>query len=129
MHQSTNGGEKSDNKAAGVFRGGRNTKIHTLVDGLSNPFAFLLSSDNDHDSKHAVPLLSQIDIKGSNILGDRAYGVKAIRDYIDSRDAAYTIPSQGNVGNPWSIDWCTYKEGVPSGWTLLSEAQMVAPGI
>ena len=84
--------------------------IHTLVDGLGNPLAFLLSSGNDHDSRHAVPLLSQIDIEGSNILGDKAYGAKAIRDYIDSQDAAYTIPPQSNVCDPWPIDWYTYKE-------------------
>ena len=65
-----------------MSKGGRNTKIHTLVDGLGNPIAFLLSPGNDHDSKYAIPLLSQINIGGSNILGDKAYGAKAIRDYI-----------------------------------------------
>lgn len=74
VHQSANGGEKSENKAVGMSRGGRNTKIHTLVDGLGNPLAFILSSGGDHDSTHAVPLLQEIDIKGSNILGDKAYG-------------------------------------------------------
>ena len=103
-------GKKSDNKAVGVSRGGRNTKIQALVDGLGNPLAFLLSSGNDHDSRHAVPLLSQISIQGSNILGDKAYGAKVIRDYINSQDAAYTIPPQSNVGDPWPIDWYTYKE-------------------
>ena len=103
-------GKKSENKAVGVSRGGRNTKIHALVDGLGNPLAFLLSSGNDHDSRHAVPLLSQIDIEGSNILGDKAYGANAIREYIDSQGAAYTIPPQNNVSNPWSVDWYTYKE-------------------
>mgnify|MGYP002627343929 CR=1 FL=1 len=84
-------GKKTENKAVGVSRGGRNTKIHALVDGLGNPLAFLLSSGNDHDSKHAVPLLSQIDIEGSNILGDKAYGAKAIRDYIDSQEASFLL--------------------------------------
>ena len=83
-------GKKSGDKAVDVSRGDRNTKIHTLVDGLGNPLAFLLSSGNDHDSKHAVSLLSQIEIEGSNILGDKAYGAKTIRDYIDSQNAAYT---------------------------------------
>ena len=84
-------GKKSGNKAVGVSRGGRNTKIHTLVDSLGNPLAFLLSSGNDHDSKYAVALLSQIDIEGSNILGDKAYGAKAIREYIDLQNAAYIV--------------------------------------
>ena len=103
-------GKKSGNKAVGVSRGGRNTKIHTLVDGLGNPLAFLLSSGSDHDSKHAVPLLSQIDIEGSNILGDKAYGAKAIRDCIDSQNAVYTIPPKSDINTPWPVDWHTYQE-------------------
>ena len=43
---------------------------------VSWDLAFLLSSGNDHDSRHAVPLLSQIDIEGSNILGDKPMGPK-----------------------------------------------------
>ena len=88
----------------------RNTKIHALVDGLGNPLAFLLSSGNDHDSKHAIPLLGQINIEGSNILGDKAYGARAIRDYIASQNAAYTIPPKSDVNDPWPVDWYTYKE-------------------
>ena len=103
-------GKKTENKAVGLSRGGRNTKIHTLVDSLGNPLAFLLSSGNDHDSVHAIPLLSRIDIAGSNILGDKAYGAKAIREYIDSQDATYTIPPKSDVSDPWSVDWHTYKE-------------------
>ncbi len=101
---------KFENKAVGMSRGGRNTKIHTLVDGLGNPLAFMLSSVRDHDSVHAVPLLQQVDIEGSNILGDKAYGAKAIRDYITSQNAAYTIPPKDSAADPWSVDWHTYKE-------------------
>ena len=96
-------GKRTGNKAVGVSRGGRNTKIHVLVDGLGNPLAFLLSSGNDHDSKYAVSLLSQINIEESNIPGDKAYGGKTVRDYIDSQNAVYTIPPQSNVSNPWPI--------------------------
>ena len=103
-------GKKRENKAIGMSRGGRNTKIHTLVDGLGNPLAFMLSSGTDHDSTHAVPLLEQIHIAGSNILGDKAYGAKAIRDYIVSQGATYTIPPRKDVDKPWPVDWHTYKE-------------------
>ena len=103
-------GKKAEEKSVGMSRGGRNTKIHTLVDGLGNPLAFMLSSGADHDSKHAVPLLQQINIEGSNILGDKAYGAKAIREYIASRDASYTIPPRENCDTPWPVDWHTYKE-------------------
>ena len=102
--------KKTEEKAVGMSRGGRNTKIHTLVDGLGNPLAFMLSSGADHDSKHAVPLLGRINIKGSNILGDKAYGAKTIRDYITSQSANYTIPPKESAAAPRSVEWHTYKE-------------------
>jgi transposase len=71
-------GKKTKNKAVGISKGGRNTKIHVIVDGLGNPISFLLSAGNEHDSKHAIPLLKQVEVKGSNILGDRAYNAKEI---------------------------------------------------
>ena len=110
VHQSANGGKNAANKAVGVSKGGRNTKIHALVDGSGDPVAFLLSGGNDHDSKHAIPLLGQIEIKDSNILGDKAYGAKAIRDYIVSQEACYTIPPKDNASEPWPVDYYTYKE-------------------
>lgn len=64
------------NKAVGVSKGGRNTKIHAIVDGLGNPVAFLLSGGNDHDSKHAIPLLSQIEIKAATSLATRLMAQK-----------------------------------------------------
>ena len=103
-------GKKPEEKAVGVSKGGRNTNIHALVDGLGNPLAFLLSPGNDHDSKHAVSLLGQVNIEGSNVLGDKAYGAKAIRDYIESQEASYTIPPKNDVADPWPVDWYAYKE-------------------
>ena len=70
----------------------------------------MLSSGRDHDSIHAVELLQQIDIEGSNILGDKAYGAKVIRDYITSQNAVYTIPPKESAADPWPVDWYTYKE-------------------
>ena len=110
VHQSANGGKKTKNKAVGISKGGRNTKIHVIVDGLGNPISFLLSAGNEHDSKHAIPLLRQVDVKGSNILGDRAYNAKEIRDYIIAHQASYTIPPKKNNPNPWTLDCHTYKE-------------------
>jgi transposase len=99
-------GKKNEYKAVGVSKGGRNTKIHTVVDGLGNPLAFLLSPGNDHDSKHAIPLLAHVDITGSNILGDKEYGAKAIRKYIVIHNATYTstIPPKSDAKSSWHID-------------------------
>lgn len=102
--------KKTENKAVGRSRGGLNTKIHAVVDGLGNPVEFLLSAGNDHDSAHAVELLKKINVTGSNVLGDKAYGALSIRDYISENGASYTIPPQSNISDSWSIDWWLYKE-------------------
>ena len=78
VHESSNGGEKTENKAVGRTKGGLNTKIHAIVDGLGNPVAFLLSPGNDNDSSHTTELMGMTDITGSNLLGDKAYGTKEI---------------------------------------------------
>lgn len=79
-----------------------------VVDGIGNPVYFQLSSGNLHDSTLAVDVLSNIDITGSNILGDKAYGTNEIRQYIDSKEAFYTIPPKSNSLNPWHCDWWVY---------------------
>ena len=61
-------GKKAENKAVGRTKGGLNTKIHAIVDGLGNPVAFLLSPGNDNDSTHAIELMKTTDIAGSNLM-------------------------------------------------------------
>ncbi len=80
------------------------------MDGLGNPVEFLLSCGNDHDSAHAVELLSKTDISKSNILGDKAYGSRAIREYITGQGAVYTIPPRSCNSEQWFCDWWVYKE-------------------
>ena len=81
-------GEKTEDKAVGRTRGGLNTKIHAIVDGLGNPVEFLLSAGNDNDCVHA----------------------RSIREYISEHGANYVIPPQSNVSDPWPVDWYLYKE-------------------
>ena len=80
-------GKKTENKAVGRTKGGLNTKVHAIVDGLGNPVAFLLSPGNDNDSTHAIELMKMTDIAGSNLLGDKAYGTKEILGYIREHEA------------------------------------------
>ena len=103
-------GKKTEHKAVGRTRGGLNTKLHVIVDGLGNPVEFLLSPGNDHDSVHAIELLKQAEITGSNVLADRAYGTGAIRTYIEQSEANYTIPPRNDILDPWPVDWWLYKE-------------------
>ena len=103
-------GKKTADKAVGRTRGGLNTKLHAIVDGLGNPVTFLLSAGNDHDSIHAIELLDKIEMGGSNVLADRAYRAQAIRDYISEHGASYVIPPQSNIAEPWPVDWYLYRE-------------------
>ena len=103
-------GKKTGNKAVGRTKGGLNTKLHAIVDGLGNPVAFLLSPGNDNDSTHAIELMSMTDITGSNLLGDKAYGAKEILVYIRKHGAVVVIPPKSNTKEPWPVDYCLYKE-------------------
>ena len=109
VHESANGGGKTADKAIGRTRG-VNTKPHAIVDGLGNPVEFMLSAGNDHDSVHAIEMLEKVEISGSNVLADRAYGAKTIRAYISEQKASYVIPPQSNISDPWPVDWLLYKE-------------------
>ena len=93
-------GEKTADKAVGRTRGGLNTKLHAIVDGLGNPVKFLLSAGNDNDCVYAVELLEHVELSGSNVLADRAYGARSIREYISEHRANYVIPPQSNVPDP-----------------------------
>ena len=110
VHESANGGEKTADKAVGRTKGGWNTKLHAVVDGLENSVEFLLSAGNDHDSVHAVELLKKVRIGGSIVLADQAYGARTIREYISDHVASYVIPPKSNVSDPWPVDWHLYKE-------------------
>ena len=91
-------------------RGGNTTKLHAVVDGLGNPVYFQLSKGNLNDNVLAIDVLSHVKLEGSNVLGDKAYGTAAIREYITGRKATYTIPPKTNTINPWDCDWWIYKE-------------------
>ena len=49
------------NQCIGITRGGRNTKIHAVVDALGNPIHVQLSSGDIHDSIIAEDVLNHIE--------------------------------------------------------------------
>ena len=81
-----------------------------MVDGLGNPVTFYLSPGNDHDSIHAIKLLDRVEIKGSNVLGDRAFDTEGILEYLEQRGATAVIPSKANRLVQRECDWWLYKE-------------------
>lgn len=81
-----------------------NTKIHAIVGKDLRAATFLLSAGNVEDCTEAVPLL-----KKCNILADKAYGTKEIRDYLHEQSATYTIPPKVRVKHSWPFDKEVYK--------------------
>jgi transposase len=99
-----------NDQGIGISRGGRNTKIHALVDALGNPVKLLFTAGNINDNIVAVDILYSVDISGSIVMGDKAYGAKKIRDYITENGSSYAIPPKANAKEPWECDWWQYKE-------------------
>jgi transposase len=94
----------------GLSRGGKNTKIHALVDGLGNPIRLIFTSGEVNDSKEGIPLLEGFNIEGSSVLGDKAFGTVEILTYIRKNGATVVIPPKSNTKNPWDCDYYHYKE-------------------
>jgi transposase len=93
-----------------LSRGGRNTKIHAVVDGLGNPIKLYLTPGNVNDCKVAVNVFEGIDIENSIVMGDKAYGTTEFRDFIVESGGSYCIPPKANAVDPWECDFYQYKE-------------------
>lgn len=80
------------------------------MDALGNPVHVHLSAGNLHDSTEAEAALRAVDLVGSVVLADKAYGSENIRDLIEASGAQYCIPPKSNEKHPWHCDWWHYKE-------------------
>ena len=62
------------NQCVGITRGGRNTKIHAVVDALGNPIHVQLSSGDIHDSGITEDVLDHVELEpnGTAVLADKA---------------------------------------------------------
>jgi len=94
----------------GLSRGGKNTKVHALVDGLGNPIRLIFTGGEIHDSKEAIPLLEGFELTGSAVLGDKAFGTASILAYIRDNGGTVVIPPKSNAADPWECDYFHYKE-------------------
>jgi transposase len=115
VHQHAAGAKKGDPDSAnhqeiGASRGGKNTKIHAVVDALGYPIHLHLSEGNIHDSQEAQECLESIDLEGTIVMADKAYGSKEIRESIQAGGGTVCIPPKSNEKKPWPCDYVQYKE-------------------
>lgn len=102
------------NQCIGIARGGRNTKIHAVVDAPGNSIHVQLSSGDIHDSVIAENALDHIDLKPNEttVLADKAYGSYDFREYIANRDTEFCIPPKSNAVDPGSVTGPCIRNGI-----------------
>ena len=69
--------------------GGKNTKTHVVVDGLGNPLYVQLTGGQISDITVTLELLEHINVTGSIVMADRAYGAADFRMKIEESRAFY----------------------------------------
>ena len=63
-------------------RGGKNTKIHVLINERMQLLNVILTGGHVHDSEPALALLSGVELGDKTILADKAYSSEQIRFFI-----------------------------------------------
>ena len=69
----------------------------------------MITQGNVNDNVPAVDIFSDIEIAGSCVTGDKAYGTKAIREHLEKNSLGYIIPPKSNTKQPWAFDEEKYK--------------------
>ena len=97
-----------EEQALGRSKGGFTTKIHALVDALGLPLKFILTPGQASEIKQAPELIK--DIKGANILADKAFDCDEFVNQIITQDCVPVIPPRSNRKDPREVDYYLYKE-------------------
>ena len=108
VHQSACSGRK--NQAIGSSRGGKNTKIHVLINERMQLLNVILTGGQVHDSEPALALLSGIELGGKKILADKAYSCSQIRVFLAEHGAFACIPDKANFKIKHDFDSELYKQ-------------------
>ena len=101
------GAKKSGPQAIGVSRGGLNTKIHALCDGLGNPLRFKLTAGNKSDTPELIGLVRGL--PGRELLADKAYDSDAIVQEAMGKGMEVVIPPKANRKEKRTFDALKYR--------------------
>jgi len=108
VHQSACSGRKE--QAIGSSRGGKNTKVHVLINERMQLLNVVLTGGQIHDSEPALALLSGVELSGKTILADRACSSEQIRLFIAEHGAVACIPDKANYRIKHDFDSQLYKQ-------------------
>jgi len=95
-------------QAIGITKGGRNSKIHGLVDKLCRPWVLILTPGNTADCTVAPACVSLLDgIR--ELLGDKAYDSNKFRKSLRKAGTRPVIPGRSNRKKRIRYDKQAYK--------------------
>ena len=97
-------------QSIGSSRGGKNTKIHVLVNERMQMLNVVLTGGQVHDSEKAIELFEKIKLKDKCVLADRAFSSEKIRDYIEKAGGKVCIPDKVNFKIQHDFDEKLYKK-------------------
>ena len=81
---------------AAAARGGKNTKVHVLINDKMQLLKVIVTGGQIHDSEPDIELLKSVALKGKTILADKAYSCAQIRFFIVEHGAVACIPDKVN---------------------------------
>ena len=108
VHQSACSSRK--NEAIGSSRGGKNTKIHVLLNEQMQVINVVLTGGQINDSDKAFELFDGVELTGKTVLADRAYSCDKIRSFLHSHGALVCIPDKVNFKVKHDFDADLYKK-------------------
>jgi transposase len=108
VHQHATGARKSEgDQAIGCSRGGRTTKIHTVIEALERMIHFTLTGGNVNDCTQARRLLETV--PAQSVAADKAYDTEETIQTIERNGGVAAIPSKSNRKIQRPLDRERYK--------------------
>ena len=95
-------------QAIGITKGGRNSKIHAVVDELCRPWVLVLTPGNTADCVMAEACVSRIP-GVTKLLADKGYDTDAFRAFLKDNDIKAVIPGKSNRKKRFRHDKKAYK--------------------
>jgi len=85
----------AENEGVGTSRGGRNSKLHALVDLYGRPARLVITPGNIHDITPAPELVA--DIAEVIVVADKAYDSARFRSFVEAQESATSIPQRSGA--------------------------------
>jgi transposase len=107
-HHCAAGGKGGPAQRAGRSRGGFSTKINARTNAEGLPIGIEITPGQTHDVTAYPALMDDIDCDPEQMLGDKGYDSKAVRQDVEQRGGAAVIPSLASRKIQHAVDKAVY---------------------